>query len=261
VRALADAAPIEADSRDLSTIWSSVKRATSYASAGAAVIVLAIAGSNLGSPDPSETEHTASASTIETRTAVVAPAPSATSHPNAATSEPASRESAAATTPPTRSTETAAATPSAPTAPSLRRLVVPRVAVPSVDSLMRTVTRVTREADWEPNAVGGLLASTRDDDARVTPPVLIGSAPNPRFPEELRARGLESEVVVKFRVDEKGRVDTKSMQVLQSGHELFTTAVRNVLPRLRFEPARSAAPESKPQAAWVQFRAEFSARN
>ncbi len=80
-------------------------------------------------------------------------------------------------------------------------------------------------------------------------------------PDELRAKPIDGEVVVQFRVNEKGRVDASTMQVLQSGHELFTAAVRNVLPRFRFEPARSSGPESKPQSAWVQFRAQFNARN
>jgi len=49
--------------------------------------------------------------------------------------------------------------------------------------------------------------------------------------------------------------------VMQSEHELFTAVVRSALPRFRFEPARSAAPGSKSQSAWVQFRAQFTARN
>jgi TonB family protein len=89
--------------------------------------------------------------------------------------------------------------------------------------------------------------------------VLIGTPPTPRFPDELRARPIEGEVIVQFRVNEKGRVEPSSMQVLQSQHELFTAAVRNVLSQFRFEPARSGN-DSKPQAAWVQFRTRFDAR-
>jgi hypothetical protein len=51
------------------------------------------------------------------------------------------------------------------------------------------------------------------------------------------------------------------MQVLQSPHELFTEAVRNVLPRFRFEPAHAGTIGAKPQAAWVQFRTRFAATN
>ena len=144
--------------------------------------------------------------------------------------------------------------------PRLRRLVVPKVALPSVDSLMRDAVKLAHDVDSEQIAAGGsLLTPARNDDANSTPPALI-AAPALRFPDELRAQRVEGEVVVQLRVNEKGRVDPSSMRVMQSDHELFTAAVRSVLPRFRFEPARSAAPESKPQAAWVQFRAQFTAR-
>jgi TonB family protein len=91
--------------------------------------------------------------------------------------------------------------------------------------------------------------------------VLIGAAPTPHYPDELRARRLEGEVIVRFRVDDKGRVDASSMQVVQSEHERFTAAVRSVLPKFRFEPAHAAGPDAKPQSAWVQSRFQFTAAN
>ena len=102
------------------------------------------------------------------------------------------------------------------------------------------------------------VASTHVDDAGARPAALV-EAPLPHFPDELRAHWTESEVVVRFRVDERGRVDVGSMKVLKSDHDLFVAAVRAVLPRFRFEPARSAAPESKPVADWVDFRVKFAA--
>jgi hypothetical protein len=54
-------------------------------------------------------------------------------------------------------------------------------------------------------------------------------------------------------------VDVSSVNVVKSDHELFTAAVRSVLPRFRFEPARSPAPESKPIANWVDYRVQFAA--
>ena len=64
---------------------------------------------------------------------------------------------------------------------------------------------------------------------------------------------------MRFRVDEHGRVDVASLKVLKSDHDLFVAAVREVLPRFRFEPARSAAPDAKPIADWVDFRVRFTA--
>jgi periplasmic protein TonB len=95
------------------------------------------------------------------------------------------------------------------------------------------------------------------DDAGARPAALIGTAPVPRFPEELRAHWSDGEVVVRFRVDERGRVDVPSMKVVKSDHDLFTAAVREALPRFRFEPARSA--DYKPVADWVDFRVRFAA--
>jgi TonB family protein len=163
---------------------------------------------------------------------------------------------------PTPASETHSATPSVPAAlSSLRKLVVPKVAAPNLDSVMQTTGNLGNGVDATPIGLGESLRPSASNDAgSVTPPVLIGSAPMPRFPDELRAHPIEGEVVVQFRVNEKGRVEPSSMQVLQSQHELFTVAVRNVLSQFRFEPAHSAAPGSKPQAAWVQFRTRFDAK-
>jgi len=65
---------------------------------------------------------------------------------------------------------------------------------------------------------------------------------------------------VRFMVNELGRVDVASMIVEWSDHELFTAAVRNVLPRFRFEPAHTLAPESKPVAVWVSVPFRFTTK-
>jgi hypothetical protein len=50
------------------------------------------------------------------------------------------------------------------------------------------------------------------------------------------------------------------MIVERSDHELFTAAVRNVLPRFRFEPAHTLAPDSKPVAVWVSVPFRFTTK-
>lgn len=267
VAAIADAPVSVVPSRDIADLLSSIKRTVGYASAGAVVVVLAIAGSDFSASGQVESEHAPSAVSAESRVAVVPPTsaatPPATSAVLASAVTPdASRPAPTATAPqPARVSDAPAPTPSALVAvPSLRKLVVPRVAMPSLDSLMRTTANVGRDTAGEPITTGGsLLASAPSEDANVTRPVLV-FAPALRFPDELRSQRLEGEVVVQFRVNEKGRVEASTMKVLQSEHELFSAAVRSVLPRFRFEPARSAA-GAKPQAAWVQFRAQFTARN
>jgi TonB family protein len=152
---------------------------------------------------------------------------------------------------------------SIPAAPKrLASVAVPVIAATNVDSLLRVSTKTTRESYADQiGTTNALRATAAADDAGGKPPVMIGAPPLPYFPDALRSQRTEGEVVVRFRVDEHGRVDASSMKVVKSDHELFTLAVRNVLPRFRFEPARSPAPESKPRAEWVDFRAEFRATN
>ena len=66
---------------------------------------------------------------------------------------------------------------------------------------------------------------------------------------------------MRFIVDEFGRVDVASMIVERSDHDLFTAAVRDILPRFRFEPARTRGPESKPVAGWVSVPFRFTTKN
>jgi TonB family protein len=113
----------------------------------------------------------------------------------------------------------------------------------------------------------GVSAPTAPDvdkagvDTAITPPKIIGVAPAPRFPEALQRSGRrEGQVVVRFMVNERGSVDVASMVVEQSDHELFTAAVREILPRFRFEPAHTRAPESKQVAAWVTVPFRFTTK-
>ena len=61
-------------------------------------------------------------------------------------------------------------------------------------------------------------------------------------------------------VNELGAVDVASIIVERSDHELFSEAVRDVLPRYRFEPAHTLTPESKPVAAWVSVPFRFTTK-
>jgi protein TonB len=74
----------------------------------------------------------------------------------------------------------------------------------------------------------------------------------PRYPDQLRRVGIEGRVVVKFIVDTLGRVDPKTIEVLESSHDLFTAAVRETLVRLRFTPAMAGS-RKVPAAAMMPF--------
>lgn len=66
-----------------------------------------------------------------------------------------------------------------------------------------------------------------------------GSLP-PRYPDELRRRNVEGEVLVQFVVRPNGWVDRNTIKVLKSTHPLFTAAVRESLLGMRFVPAEIA---------------------
>ncbi|MDB4887315.1 MAG: TonB family protein, partial [Gemmatimonadetes bacterium] len=58
------------------------------------------------------------------------------------------------------------------------------------------------------------------------------------YPPELRAAGVEGEVLAQFVVDQTGAVMLDTYKVLKSSHAQFTDAVRAALATLRFEPAQ-----------------------
>ena len=60
---------------------------------------------------------------------------------------------------------------------------------------------------------------------------------NIRYPDSLRAANVMGEVVAQFVVNADGRIEPGTFKVLKSSHPLFTEAVRNALPDMRFESA------------------------
>jgi periplasmic protein TonB len=67
--------------------------------------------------------------------------------------------------------------------------------------------------------------------------VMLPGSTGPAYPEMLRSAGVEGDVLAQFVVDTTGRADVATLQILQSDHQLFSDAVRKVLPKLRFIPA------------------------
>jgi TonB family protein len=154
----------------------------------------------------------------------------------------------------------------------LRRIEIPSAPLPSISaapsagSIVRSTTERQRASDTDRTGTADSVSvptPTHVDRAAVnnaiTPAKIIGHPPAPRFPDAmLRTGPREGEVVVRFIVNEYGTVDVGSMIVERSDHELFTAAVRDILPRFRFEPARTHAPESKRVASWVSVPFRFT---
>ena len=61
--------------------------------------------------------------------------------------------------------------------------------------------------------------------------------PAPVYPSMLQSAGVEGKVLAQFVVDTTGRAEPGTFKVIESTHPLFTQAVQNVLPRMRFYPA------------------------
>jgi TonB family protein len=235
------------------------KRTTLYSSAGAAALVIAIellivrpragSGKEPASTQKSAAPRSAAALVVTTPTSR-APAP----------------------TTPVKQIERAQRMP-ASAQPELRS---PRVDIqlnsvnipsmptpPSADAILRSVTERQRTSDTNRAETSNEPSRPKSVDVVTahTSPQIIGRVPDPGFPDALLRSGTrEGQVSVRFMVNEKGRVDVSSMIVEQSDDDLFTEAVRDVLPLFRFEPARTLGLESRPVAAWVSVPFRFTAR-
>lgn len=78
--------------------------------------------------------------------------------------------------------------------------------------------------------------------------------PEPKYPDVLRESNVEGTVEVQFVVDNTGVPDVSTLKVFSSSHDLFTAAVRNVVPRLRYTPAEIGG-RKVPQ--WVRRTFDF----
>lgn len=85
---------------------------------------------------------------------------------------------------------------------------------------------------------------------------LIGELPTPKVPAQVS--DVEGEVRVRFNVDSLGQPVLQTLSVVSSPNPLLSAAVRKVIPAMRFEPARTAGPDSKPIADVVQIAFQFA---
>lgn len=76
----------------------------------------------------------------------------------------------------------------------------------------------------------------------------------PAYPLKLLALKLEGATVVQFVVDSTGHVELNSLVILDSTHPDFTQAVRDVLPRMKYQPAKMGR---RPVAQLVEQRFGF----
>jgi protein TonB len=101
-----------------------------------------------------------------------------------------------------------------------------RVTVPGTDS-------VVVAADEE-EAYEEFVLSEIDVDSAVVPDPESGG---PEYPASLLEQNVEGVVLARFIVDSTGRVQAGSFLALEATNPLFTQAVRDALPRMKFRPA------------------------
>jgi len=87
------------------------------------------------------------------------------------------------------------------------------------------------------------------------PAEMLQDSPKPKYPSVLESSGIAGEVQAQFVVRNDGKADMDSFKVLKSTNELFTQAVKNVLPRMRFSPAMIGG---KPVNQLVQQSFQFA---
>jgi protein TonB len=87
------------------------------------------------------------------------------------------------------------------------------------------------------------------------PAEMLAESPKPKYPSVLESSGIAGEVQAQFVVTSSGKADMDSFKVLKSTNELFTQAVKNVLPRMKFSPAMIGG---KPVNQLVQQMFQFA---
>lgn len=147
--------------------------------------------------------------------------------------------------PPTEAVARPVERPALPAPPDLRLLDRISVATPSIDLLSGL------PASNAVDITGGTAVPEPTSDHRTGVPTtepltadqvdrqvyLRPGSRSPRYPDALRARGVEGQVVALFVVNERGRAELGSVRFTRSDNALFEAAVRDVLATLQFSPA------------------------
>ena len=137
----------------------------------------------------------------------------------------------------------------APPPPKGFQILSAPIKVPDVLPDIDLSKKVTDEADFtgkgvaggtSKGVVGGTPIKTDQPYFDFQVEKVVSQVPgtsNMRYPDMLKSANIEGEVMAQFIVDTTGRYEAGSFKVLKSSHDLFTAAVKNALPNMRFYPA------------------------
>jgi periplasmic protein TonB len=145
----------------------------------------------------------------------------------------------------------------APPPPKGFQVLAAPIKIPDVIPDIDLTKKVTDENDFSgkgaaggtsKGVVGGTAPSADQPyfEFQVEKPVVPAPGnPAPRYPEMLKSSNIEGEVLAQFVVDTQGKAEMNTFKVLKSTHELFTQAVKNVLPSYKFLPAETGGRKVK----------------
>ena len=146
----------------------------------------------------------------------------------------------------------------APPPPKGFQVLTAPIKVPDVLPDIDLSKKVTDEADFSGKGVAGGVAKgvvggtgpvNTDQpfyEFQVDKPVQqVPGSGNLRYPEMLKSANVEGEVLAQFVVDTTGRYESGSFKAIKSSHDLFTAAVKNALPNMRFYPAEAGGRKVK----------------
>jgi protein TonB len=123
--------------------------------------------------------------------------------------------------------------------PPMGRPLGPVLADPFSDARGHVADEEVYRAGPQSGHGSGALGPVLDENAvdRVVVPLPGGRTP--RYPEILRAAGVEGQVTLRFVVDTTGRVEPGSMRAVEATHPLFLRAVEDAVATTRFAPAEA----------------------
>jgi periplasmic protein TonB len=137
----------------------------------------------------------------------------------------------------------------APPPPKGFQVLTAPVNIPDVIPNVDLTKKVTDEADFSGKGVAG---GTGKGVAGGTGPVTdqpyfdfqvekqaaqVPGGPQPRYPDMLQSAGIDGQVLAQFVIDTTGKADMSTFKILKSDNDLFTSEVKNTLPKMRFYPA------------------------
>lgn len=137
----------------------------------------------------------------------------------------------------------------APPPPKGFQVLTAPIDIPDVIPDVDLTKKVTDEADFSGKGVaGGVGRGVEGGTGPVTdqpyfefqvekPVIAAPGNPLPRYPSVLESSKVEGEVLAQFVVDTTGRAEMHTFKILKSSHDLFSGAVKNALPGMRFIPA------------------------